>query len=116
MPVGQAVGANLKPSPIPFNVTDSVEEQVHPFKVFAGISEIDHENKIMTQDHIQLVRKPPRAAVRFKWDGRKRFSPPVASEFPSLSEGAKANTEFHKRCRSKVGFVGTRCGANNIQH
>jgi hypothetical protein len=41
-------------------------------------TEIDHANKIMTQDQTQLIQK---AAIRFKWDGRKRFSPPVASEF-----------------------------------
>ena len=81
------------------NCKDSSEKS----KVFVGIrTEIDHANQIMTQDQTQLIQK---AAVRFKWDGRKRFSPPVASEFPPLQEGAKVNTEFHKRYRSKVGFV-----------
>ena len=79
------------------------KESSEKSKVFVGIrTEIDHANQIMTQDQTQLIQK---AAIRFKWDGRKRFSPPVASEFPPLQEGAKVNTEFHKRYRSKVGFV-----------
>ena len=53
-------------------------------KIFVGIrTEIDHVNKIVTQDQTQLIRK---AAVRFGWDEhRKSFSPPVHNEpFPKL--------------------------------
>jgi hypothetical protein len=49
------------------NCKDSPEKS----KVFAGIcTEIDHANQIMTQDQTPLIQK---AAVRFKWDGRKGF-------------------------------------------
>ena len=61
-------------------------------------------NKIVTQDQTQLIRK---AAVRFEWDEhRKRFSPPVHNEpFPKLEEGKTVEAKFHKRYRSKTGFL-----------
>ena len=74
-------------------------------KTFVGIrTEIDHVNKIVTQDQTQLIRK---AAVRFGWDEhRKRFSPPVHNEpFPKLEEGKTAEAKLHKRFRSKTGFL-----------
>ena len=74
-------------------------------KTFVGIrTEIDHVNQIVTQDQTQLIRK---AAVRFEWDEhRKRFSPPVHNEpFPKLEEGKTVEAKFHKRFRSKTGFL-----------
>ena len=74
-------------------------------KTFVGIrTEIDHVNKIVTQDQTQLIQK---AALRFGWDEhRKRFSPPVHNEpFPKLEEGKTAEAKFHKRFRSKTGFL-----------
>ena len=66
-------------------------------------TEIDHSNKTMTQDQEQLIRK---AAERFEWDGRTRYSPPCRDKpFPPLPEGTKVEAGFHKRYRSKVGFV-----------
>jgi hypothetical protein len=73
-------------------------------KTFVGIrTEIDHVNKIVTQDQTELIRK---AVVRFEWDEhRKRFSPPVHNEpFPKLEEGKTAEAKFHKRFRSKTAF------------
>jgi hypothetical protein len=70
-------------------------------KTFVGIrirTEIDHVNKIVTQDQTQLIRK---AAVRFGWDEhRKRFSPPVHSAqkpFPKMEAGKTEEAQFHKR-------------------
>ena len=74
-------------------------------KTFVGIrTEIDHVNKIVTQDQKQLIQK---AALRFGWEAhRKRFSPPVHNEpFPKLEEGKTAEAKLHKRYRSKTGFL-----------
>ena len=46
------------------------------------------------------------AGERFKWDGRPRYSPPVVSvQFPPLPTDQQVDPVFHKRYRSKVGFV-----------
>ena len=73
-------------------------------KIFMGIrTEIDHSNQTVTQDQEQLIRK---AAERYKWDGVPRYSPPVSDgPFPELAHGAKIDSIFHQRYRSKVGFV-----------
>jgi hypothetical protein len=58
-----------------FNSTNDTESS-EKSKTFVGIrTEIDHVNKIVTQDQTQLIRK---AAARFGRDEhRKSFSPPV---------------------------------------
>ena len=81
------------------------DESSEKSKTFVGIrTEIDHVNQIVTQDQTQLIRK---AAVRFEWDEhRTRFSPPVHNEpFPKLEEGKTVEAKFHKRFRSKTGFL-----------
>jgi hypothetical protein len=54
--------------------------------------------------HTQLIRK---AAEIFGWDEhRKRFAPPVHNApFPKLEEDKTAEAKFHKRFRSKTGFL-----------
>ena len=86
-----------------FNSKDC-DESSEKSKVFVGIrTEIDHSTQTMTQDQTALIQK---AAVRFKWDGKTKFAPPVQTvPFPDLADGVKPDPIFHKRYRSKVGFV-----------
>jgi len=86
-----------------YNTKDCPESN-EKSKTFVGIrTEIDHARQIMTQDQTQLIQK---SAEKFKWDGRKRYAPPVRNEqFPDVENGAKICPIFHKRYRSKVGFV-----------
>jgi len=86
-----------------FNSKDC-DESSEKSKVFVGIrTEIDHSTQTMTQDQTALIQK---ASVRFKWDGKKKFAPPVQTvPFPELADGVKPDPIFHKRYRSKVGFV-----------
>ena len=85
------------------------EESSEKSSTFVGIrTEIDHLNKIVTQDQTQLIRKA--AAERFGWDEhRKRFAPQVHNEpFLKLEEGKTAEAKFHKAVQIKTVFLARR--------
>ena len=65
-------------------------------------TEIDHANKIVTQDQQELIE---RGARKLEWDGRKRWSPPTTKGLVPLEKDAKICPKFHTQFRGKVGFL-----------
>ena len=65
-------------------------------------TEIDHASKTVTQEQTALILK---AASKFKWDGRARYSPPTTKGLKPLAEGTNICPIFHKQYRAKVVFL-----------
>jgi len=85
-----------------YNSKDCAESS-NKSKTYVGVrTEIDHANKIVTQDQQELIE---RGARKLEWDGRKRWSPPTTKGLVPLEKDAKICPKFHTQFRGKVGFL-----------
>ena len=89
-----------------YNSKDCAESS-NKSKTYVGVrTEIDHANKIVTQDQQELIE---RGARKLEWDGRKRWSPPTTKGLVPLEKDAKAieipKETIEERVDSKVSLM-----------